>query len=525
MFTLSVSFGVEFEFDYLNDENRRIVFRGERPIHLADGWDYQEDYTASSELRSPVFTSLEQFIHECNNQFGVMVYNNNSQIPYMCNDESRSLGQHMHVGKPNTALTSETKKKLARAIVDFYPLLAALHAQPIPSRRGLTTVYARSLIHYNDVISDDHYCEISDSHVGTVELRIFDSNIPQASLVNAFFITEIAKKVFRGRSQNNSSIIDFRLYDEERSRALRYGLVGLNVTNYLRRLRAVIGNVEIPDIPAVREALYLMARYRLNFYGAWKYSNVSPYQYMRAQLSDCSKYLENLLSVNGIQHEDKIRAWIDEAQLIENLDQLIGLSIGVDRSLAQALTDAIEQRLEAQPNVARRLNNVVNVVLSRSEVRNSLARGFYRIARINELRTLNVNQVAEHISYLLARHGEGLVDVMSAEEIINTNFRFYVLAVCDEHYGRETICGTVAINVRTGEIRSLVVDRRFRRLGIARTLLMHILAIAEERSLERVYTYVKLENTPAINLFSSLGFRVEGHDNGSYLMIREVRRE
>jgi len=522
---MTVSFGVEFEFDYVDQNNRRVVYHGQPPIYMAPNWYYQADPTASSELRSPVFTSLDQFISECNSQFKTMIEQRPQLIPYMCNDRGRSLGQHMHVGKPNLRLTHETKKRLAKAVVGFYPLLASIHAQPIPSNRGLTTVYARSLIYYGDVISTDHYCEISDSHVGTVEFRLFDCNIPQASLTCAWIITELAKKAFRNRDQNDGSNIDLRAYDLERANALRYGLIGLNVTDYLRRLKAVIGNAEIPNIPAIREALYLMARYRLNFYGAWKYSNVKPYDYFKVQLNDCSRFLENILTISNAQHTDKISQWISEAQQIENLDQLIGLSIGVDRSLAQTLTEAIEQQLEAQPNMVRSLNQIVSIGLGRSEVRTALERGYYRIVRINELSTLNATQVAQHISNLLAHHGEGVVNSMSAQEIIETDFRFYVFVAYDRASNREQICGAISIHMRSGEIRSLVVDRRFRRLGIARALLTHVIELAREHNLPRVYTYVRRGNEPSVNLFASLGFTIQGGNDRSYLMVKELRSE
>jgi ribosomal protein S18 acetylase RimI-like enzyme len=450
-----------------------------------------------------------------------MVEQNPRLIPFMCNDRGRSLGQHMHVGKPNLRLTHETKKKLAKAVVGFYPLLASIHAQPIPSHRGLTTIYARSLVYYGDVISTDHYCEISDSHVGTVEFRLYDCNIPQASLTCAWITMELAKRAFRSSNIDDGSNIDLRAYDLERANALRYGLIGLNVTDYLRRLKAVIGNAEIPNVPALKEALYLMARYRLNFYGAWKYSNVKPYDYMKAQLNDCSRFLENILTVNDAQHRDKISQWISEAQQIENLDQLIGLSIGVDRSLAQALTESIEQRLEAQPNMVRS----ISIGLGRSEVRTALERGHYRIVRINELSTLNVRQVAEHISNLLVHHGDGVVNPMFAEEVISTDFRFYVFVAYDRASNREQICGAISIHMRSGEIRSLVVDRRFRRLGIARALLLHVMELAAEHNLPRVYAYVRRENEASINLFASLGFRIEGGNDRSHLMVKELRSE
>jgi ribosomal protein S18 acetylase RimI-like enzyme len=520
-FMMSVSFGVEFEFDYIQQNNNRAVASGVRPLYLTEGWDYQLDPTASSELRSPVFTSLQQYVDECNREFGEMVQLSNNYIPYMCNDDGRSLGQHMHVGKPNATLSLETKKRLARAIVDFYPLLTALHAQPIPSRRGLTTMYARSLMYYNDVISSDHYCEISDSHVGTVELRIFDSNIPQASLVNAFIVTEIAKKAFRSRNLNNSNDVDFRAYDQERSRALRYGLIGLNVTDYLRRLKDVVGNAEIPNIPAIREALFLMSRYRLNFYGAWRYSNVKPYDYFKAQLSDCSRFLENILTISDAQHTDKISQWVNEAQQIENLDQLIGLSLAVDKSLSRFAR--IDDRNVEPERPVERPN--VRASLGRSEVRLSLQNDWYYICRINQVRSMSVGDVSNEISRLLTNHGDGMVNVLSAREVVETGARFYVFVAFNPHRSVEQICGAVAVHVRDCEIRSLVVDRRFRRLGIGRMLVEHAIRVLEQEGRPKAFTYVRSNNDASRNLFSSLGFKVREETDRSYFMVREFRSE
>jgi len=511
---MSVSFGVEFEFDFIGEDNRRVTYHGERPLYVSRNWDWQNDYTASCELRSPVFTSLRQYVDECNDQFNGLIGEYETVgyrlVPYMCNDRGRSLGQHMHVGKPHTTLSRDSKRRLAKAIVPFYPFLAAIHAQPIPSHRGLTTTFARSLRLYGDVIDIDHYCEISDSHVGTVELRIFDSNIPQASLVCAWIVTEIAKRTLRNREQVDNSSIDLNAYDHERTRALRYGLVGLDITNYLRRLKSLLGNIDIPDIACIREALYLMARYRLNFYGVWRYSNARAYDYMRVQLSDCSKYLDNLLRVDNIQHRDKIAQWASEAGQIENLDQLIGLSIAVDRSLESYAREA-----EAEAEVER---PVIRARLGRSEVRECLANDRYYICRIGDVRTMSLDEVAERISELLRDHGEGLVNVLSAREVIETSARFYVLVAFNPYRAVEEICGAIAVHVRSGEIRSLVVDRRFRRLGIARMLVEHVLRVLRDSGINRAHAYVRRENVASRALLESLGFRASGECDRSVLM-------
>jgi len=519
---MSVSFGVEFEFDYIKPNNHVEVFSGVPPRYRARNWDYQSDYTASTELRSPVFTSLEQFINECNQQFGVMVERDPELIPYMCNSRTRSLGQHMHIGKPNVMLSEETRIKIASSIIQFYPWLASIHAQPIPSTRGLTTSYARSMANYRSPICFyDHYAEISGSHLGTVELRIFDSNIPQASLVCAWLITELTKKALRNRLNENS--INFDAYHEERQKALRYGLVALDVSGYLRRLKSVLGNIEIPDIPALKEALYLMARYRLNFYGVWKYADIKPYDYMKVQLSDISKFLENILRVDYAKHREKIATWIVEAQQIENLDQLIGLSVAVDSALAQQLYNVVESRIAEQPELARRIESNRSLGLGRSEVRTALERGYYRIVRINEVARLSVEDVANQISNWLTNHGEGLVNPLSAREIIESGARFYVFMAYEPVNWDYQLCGAIAVHRRNGEISSLVVDRRFRRLGIARILLNHAIEFLRAEGLPFATAHVRRENTACRCLMESLGFRVKGETERSLVYVKVLR--
>ena len=522
---MTVSFGVEFEFDLIKPNNERHIGAGETPYYIAPNWDYQPDQSATCELRSPVFTSLEQFIREVNSQFARMVEINSRYIPYPFCERDRRLGQHMHIGLPDRRLTIRAKTKIAKLAVNFYPLLAALHAQPIPSMRALTSMYARSIAYYRSVIHLDHFCEISDADEGTVEFRIFDANIPQASLVCAWILTQIAKVALRNRREEDGSSFDFSAYDQERNRALRYGLVALEVTNYLRKLKEVIGAAEIPNIAAIKEALYLLARYRLNFYGVLKYTNVRHYDYFKAQYRDCSKFLENLLTIQNIQHGDKIRRWINEAQQIENLDQLIGLSIAVDRSLAEGLTHVVEDRAAERAATHPTSTTPILVGLTRSRVRESIINRTYVICRLGSVGSLSADEVAEHVSMLLRLHGEGVVNVLTANEIIRTPARFYVFVAQDLNTNVIQICGAIAINLQTGEISCLVVDRRFRRLGIARLLLEHVINVARSRGLKRVHAYVRKNNEASIALHRSLGFVESGRSDRAIKFVRELGGE
>jgi ribosomal protein S18 acetylase RimI-like enzyme len=504
---MSISFGIEFEFDYIKPNNEKVVLSGREPIYLSSNWSYQNDPTASSELRTPILTSLEQYITECNNQFGNMINQYPNLIPYMYNEPRRSLGQHIHIGRPRSRLSREAKRKIAKQIIKYYPFLASIQAQPIPSYRGLNSSFCLSMSRYNDIISTDHYAEISDSHIGTVELRLFDCNIPQSSLVNIFFLTLIAKKSLFSRrdieNDNNNNDFDFNTYQNERNKALRYGLIGLDITSYLRKIRSYLGNIEIPNIPSLREALFLICRYRINFYGLWKYINAKPYDYMKKCLEDTSKYLENLKEIPNINHKDKLEQWINRAIEIENLDQLIGLSIGVDKSLSQSLLPRLEQIIENQP---RRITITINA-LGRSEVREAIENHNYRILRINEVPRYDINQVAEIISYLLFYHGDNMVNPMTPREIIESSERFYVFVVNSQNNNNIQICGAIAVRLSDGEIKSLVVDRRYRRLGIGRLLILHALNVLRENHKPRAIAWIRTNNIVNQRLNESLGFR------------------
>ena len=513
---MTVSFGIEFEFDYVKPNNEIVVYEGRRPYYLAENWGYQPDYTASSELRSPVFISLEQYVSETTRQFRGMVEHSREIIPYMCNSPRRSLGQHMHIGKPNRELRQNEKRKIARAIIEFYPFFASIQAQPIPSHRGLNSRFTISMREYNNFISLDHYAEISDSHNGTVELRIFDANLPQVSLVNAFFITKIADKVLRSRRITFDSNFDFARYHEERTNALRYGLVGINVTRYLKKIRDILGNIELPNIPAIKEILYLVARYRLNPYGVWSYVRASRYDYMKANLMDTSKYLENLLEINNIQHRDKVEQWIEEAKEVENLEQLIGISIAVDDVLARALVRAIESRELRRRTTTHVRTRAVLRGLGRSEVRRAISEGRYAILRINELSTMSRERVAERISELLRLHGEGFVNTLTPNEVIEAPDRFYVFVAYDSNRNIEQICGTIAVHVRRGRISSIVVDRRFRGLGIGRRLIEHAIRVLRDNGVSKIYMWVRRNNERMLRLAENFGFEITRKGERSY---------
>jgi ribosomal protein S18 acetylase RimI-like enzyme len=376
--------------------------------------------------------------------------------------------------------------------------------------------------YYRNFIDSDHYAEISDSHVGTVELRLFDSNIPQVSLTCAWITTKLVEKALSSDVDDDDNSYDFDAYDEIRNKALRYGLTGLNVTRYLKMLKENLGNIEIPDIPCVKEIMYLIARYRLNPYGLWRYTDVKPYEYMKSQLSECSKFLENIVGIRNVRHEDKLRNWVNDANQLENLDQLIGLSMATDQGLATVGTSRIVGTQTTRVSYAEELRRRGIEVMNREMVREAIENNRFSICRINELRTMDRDRVASVVSYLSIRHGEACISELTENQIIDSEDRFYVFVAYSEDGEVEQICGSIAIHVATGRITFLAVNRRFRRFGVARRLIEHVINVARDRGRDRVIVNVRENNQPSLQLFRSLGFTETGRERYSIVLERRL---
>jgi hypothetical protein len=61
---MTISFGIEFEFDVIRRDGYRIRDVFYDGWIYVDGWGHQDDHTCSVELRTPVFTSIDQAIFQ-----------------------------------------------------------------------------------------------------------------------------------------------------------------------------------------------------------------------------------------------------------------------------------------------------------------------------------------------------------------------------------------------------------------------------------------------------------------------------
>jgi hypothetical protein len=442
---MRTSFGIEFEFDIIKSSGDVITRPYPRARLASFSWGWQDDPTAAVELRSPIFTSVEDAAGEISEHFRYWAESLPRCAPFAYNSPGRSLGQHIHVGTVDGYLDFSQRQNFAIAAANIYPLLASLHAQPTPSRRGLFSHYTYPIWEDNwDIPSSEHYCEISDSHHNTVEFRIFDSNIPQVTLAVAWLLTELAKVTFSGNFV--ATDIDKIKYRKERDLALMHGLKALDIKSHLTYLLKAIGDVELPKLPSIREILYMAVKYRLNPYNIYAATNPNPFNYFRKMFCNADKYIDNLELKTENSTSKILRDVRENANTLKTLGDLI--------------------RAVSPPEPISKLYSLS----PRSYVARMIKSGDYSISRIGDVPYMDVYSVADRVRHLLRCHSIGPALDMAIEDIIKTPIRFYVFAITDDICHRSEILAVIGVNVAEAEVVAAAIDRRYRRLGILRLL-------------------------------------------------------
>lgn len=92
-------------------------------------------------------------------------------------------------------------------------------------------------------------------------------------------------------------------------------------------------------------------------------------------------------------------------------------------------------------------------------------------------------------------------------EMVEADYAHYYVAEVD---GRIAGCCGIRNIVGEGEITNVVVAGKYRRQGIGRLMLEHMLKEAKTLGIGDCTLEVRVSNTPAISLYESLGFRGEG---------------
>lgn len=489
--------GLECEFATILPDGT-ITGRSGNITPLASGWMDARDLSVPYEISTQsYFTSVEELGRLHKQQWRPWITQHNNAVPYFISQaHGHQLSNHMHIGTPN-GLTDVEKRSIVHHHRMFYNFLCAIQSTPLPSTR-INGMYCNSLTNYRNEGSGDHYNEFSFSGHGTVEHRRFDANIPQCSLLDAWVMLATSK---HARECSSSSTCRHQIdtewqptaYDTERREGAHNGVPSVRVDRALKYIGDWMHGEQFPNtVPAVKEVLFMASKYFSSPYTIKSMFQIREYDYYKLMLSEPTEYFNNLINLTAGANREQVIRWQSECETIQTLDQMIELATG-----------GVEALRRLRPRVVA----TAGFTLFRSYVEQAIRNNAFNITRINEAR-LPSEQVTRKLEELITRGGNGFTNPMTAQQIASANERFYVFNISDPTMRVHDIIACIAIRISTGEVNHLVVDRRFRHLGIAQKLLAHVIAVAQENNVSALHSFIKIGNEPSVALFTANGFTI-----------------
>lgn len=121
----------------------------------------------------------------------------------------------------------------------------------------------------------------------------------------------------------------------------------------------------------------------------------------------------------------------------------------------------------------------------------------------------NVNifpMTLQDIDFVINIQNDDNLHIISKNSLINDlnneNYSYFILKSEDE------ICGFIGTSrsFDTMDILSIVIAKKYRKNGLASTLLEYIFKLAKKNNIEKIFLEVRKSNIPAQNLYLKLGF-------------------
>jgi hypothetical protein len=196
-------FAVEFEANFIAKSGVVEYLPESQKYYTIPSWSYQSDPTAGTELRPRLpWTDINDAYKHCLQQFQAWTQNcEGITLHFKGNKYHPSLGGHVHVSLPNWG--EEERVKVAKRLYNFLPFLYFINANSFHISRDGTYLrgtyslrmcfrnYSPYLREWRDM---NDRCEISLSRHGSLELRMFDANVPPVALAVAYLVSEIVKR-------------------------------------------------------------------------------------------------------------------------------------------------------------------------------------------------------------------------------------------------------------------------------------------------------------------------------------------
>jgi hypothetical protein len=198
-----VLFAVEFESNFIGKSGIVEHLPNHLKYHVISTWSYQSDPTAGTELRPlEPWDDINFAFNHCLSQFRAWTERcGGITLHFKGNKYYPSLGGHIHVSIPSWDLSK--RMKVAKKLYNFLPFLYFINANGFYINRDGTYLrgtyshrmcfrnYSPYLVNWTDM---DSRSEISLSRHGSLELRMFDANVPAVALAVAYLVSEIVKR-------------------------------------------------------------------------------------------------------------------------------------------------------------------------------------------------------------------------------------------------------------------------------------------------------------------------------------------
>jgi hypothetical protein len=317
-----VSFGIEFEGNMIG---KRGIVRYTRNRYFNVGrWDYQNDPTASFELRSPVWEDILEASEDIKSEFREWILRNDNISPFFKPTKYYySIGGHIHIGVgEGKRVSKEDAVRFINKLVRFLPFIYFINANGIVegyiSKRMITHPYS-PLKTRKEISSGREEWWLSEH--GTIEFRRFDANIPAVQLACVFLI----KNIIENMNVREDDSWKPQLFQNEVRECCKYP-TNFQVLLEVRERFREIGNVSIKNLPkGVKEVLILSFVFLKN---PSLFQKTFNYEFCRKAveeigfLEDESKYSgDRKLIVRGIE---------EMVNRVEKLNDLLNIVV-VDR--------------------------------------------------------------------------------------------------------------------------------------------------------------------------------------------------
>jgi ribosomal protein S18 acetylase RimI-like enzyme len=136
------------------------------------------------------------------------------------------------------------------------------------------------------------------------------------------------------------------------------------------------------------------------------------------------------------------------------------------------------------------------------------------------VRSLILQGFGEHFDQIDESRNPDIVDI--AESFLTRGHVFVVAEIGVEIVGAG---GLITETNVTGRMVRVSVARDYRRKGIGRALVNHLIAAAENRGLEKILVETNNDWFPAIRLYKSCGFEECSRDDVSVYSALELKRQ